>query len=295
MNKLHSKKYWIWLSLIKNVGSIKLKKLLYEYKIPEVIWKLDEKQLIKIEGIGKNTAKSIIESKNETYLIKTIIEMEKQNIGIITIQDKEYPKLLKNIYDPPIVLYYKGNKEILNNFGIAMIGCRDCSKYGQDVAKNFSYNLSNKNINIISGLAKGIDTYSHVGAILAKGKTIAVVGNGLDTIYPKENEKVIDKIIELGGCIISEYPLGTKPEKINFPARNRIISGMSNAVIVVEAKKKSGTLITVDFALEQGKDVFVVPGNINSINSVGTNDLIKQGARVATCYQDIIDEYKDNL
>ena len=191
------------------------------------------------------------------------------------------------------------------------MGCRECTDYGKKAAKYFSYNLSKeKSINIVSGLAKGVDSYAHWGSVGANiecgkfencgkkqnscgklnmncGKTIAVLGNGLDMIYPKENIELANEIIRSGGAIISEYPCGTKPDKMNFPARNRIISGMSQGIIVIEAKEKSGTLITVDFALEQGRDVFVVPGNINSINSVGTNDLIKQGAKMVTSYQEI--------
>ncbi len=293
MEELESKRYWIWLSLIKNLGSLKLKRLLDMYHAPKRIWDLTKEELININGIGEKTAEQIICNKYKENLENYILKMQNKNIGILTINDEEYPTILKEIYDPPICLYYKGNKNILNNIGVAIVGCRECTNYGKKVAESFSYSIAKNNINIVSGLAKGIDTFSHIGAIYAKGKTIAVVGNGLDVIYPKENEKIINKIIELGGCIISEYPLGTKPERMNFPARNRIISGLSKGVIVVEAKKKSGTLITVDFALEQGKDVFVVPGNINSINSIGTNDLIKQGAKLVTCYQDVLQEYKN--
>lgn len=213
--------------------------------------------------------------------------MQKYGIGIINIKDKEYPQILKNIYDPPINLYIKGNKEILNNNSIAIVGCREATEYGKKAAKYFAYNLSKKGINIVSGLAKGIDSYSHIGTFQNEGKTIAVIGNGLDMIYPSENIWIAKKILETGGAIISEYPLGTKPEKMNFPARNRIISGISKGIIVVEAKEKSGTLITVDFALEQGRDVYVVPGNINSVNSIGTNELIKQGAKMITTYDEV--------
>ena len=214
--------------------------------------------------------------------------MQKHNIDIININDENYPKILKEIYDPPISLYIKGNKNILNNTSVAIIGCRQASQYGIKVAKYFGYNLAKNEVNVVSGLAKGIDSYAHIGSICANGKTIAVIGNGIDTIYPKENINIANKILEKGGTIISEYPLGTKPEKMNVPARNRIISGISKSVIVVEAKEKSGTLLTVDFALEQGRDVYVVPGNINSINSIGTNELLKQGAKIITCYKDII-------
>lgn len=290
---MENKKYWIWFSLIKNLGSKRKQKLLEVYKSPENIYKLNQKELMLIPGIGNKIAKDILDRQTRINIDKHIKYLQKNNIDILPITAQGYPQLLKEIYDPPICLYVKGNKEILNNKSIAIVGCRDATDYGKKAAKYFAYNLSNKKINIISGLAKGVDSYAHVGNLCARnedirsGKTVAVVGNGLDRIYPKENEYLANKIIENGGAIISEYPLGTKPDKMNFPARNRIISGMSEGIIVVEAKEKSGTLITVDFALEQGRDVYVVPGNINSINSVGTNNLIKQGAKVVTSFLDI--------
>ena len=288
MKNLENKKYWIWFSLIKGLGSKRKQKLLESYKTPEKIYKLTKKELIETNGIGKKIVENILKSKDEDYLKKYILYMQKHNIDIININDENYPKILKEIYDPPISLYIKGNQNILNNTSVAIIGCRQASQYGIKVAKYFGYNLAKNEVNVVSGLAKGIDSYAHIGSICANGKTIAVIGNGIDTIYPKENINIANKILEKGGTIISEYPLGTKPEKMNFPARNRIISGISKSVIVVEAKEKSGTLLTVDFALEQGRDVYVVPGNINSINSIGTNELLKQGAKIITCYKDII-------
>lgn len=288
MKNLENKKYWIWFSLIKRLGSKRKQKLLESYKTPEKIYKLTKKELIATNGIGEKMVENILKSKDEDYLKKYILYMQKHNIDIININDENYPKILKEIYDPPISLYIKGNKNILNNTSVAIIGCRQASQYGIKVAKYFGYNLAKNEVNVVSGLAKGIDSYAHIGSICANGKTIAVIGNGIDTIYPKENINIANKILEKGGAIISEYPLGTKPEKMNFPARNRIISGLSKSVIVVEAKEKSGTLLTVDFALEQGRDVYVVPGNINSINSIGTNELLKQGAKIITCYKDII-------
>lgn len=288
MKNLENKKYWIWFSLIKGLGSKRKQKLLESYKTPEKIYKLTKKELIETNGIGEKMVENILKSKDEDYLKKYILYMQKHNIDIININDENYPKILKEIYDPPISLYIKGNQNILNNTSVAIIGCRQASQYGIKVAKYFGYNLAKNEVNVVSGLAKGIDSYAHIGSICANGKTIAVIGNGIDTIYPKENINIANKILEKGGTIISEYPLGTKPEKMNFPARNRIISGISKSVIVVEAKEKSGTLLTVDFALEQGRDVYVVPGNINSINSIGTNELLKQGAKIITCYKDII-------
>ena len=291
MQNIENKKYWVWLSLIPSLGSKRKQKLLKIYKNPEKIYNLSEKELTKVQGIGENLAKNIVDINIKVQVSKHLEYMQKNNIDIISIFDKEYPEILKQIYDFPISLYIKGNKEILNNNSIAIVGCRQASDYGKRVAKYFAYNLAKEGINIVSGLAVGIDSYSHIGAVCANGKTVAVLGNGLDRVYPIENEYLHNKIIETGGAIISEYPLGTKPEKMNFPARNRIISGLSKSVIVIEAKEKSGTLITVDFALEQGRDIFVVPGNIDTINSVGTNELIKQGASIATTYKDILESY----
>lgn len=206
----------------------------------------------------------------------------------IPIESLKYSNILKQIYDPPKKLYVMGDENLLNDISIAIVGCRDNTEYGKKAAKYFSYNLAKQNVCIISGLAKGIDRFAHIGALQAKGKTIAVVGNGLDIVYPRENENLAQEIIKNGGAIISEYPLGIKPQKQYFPARNRIISGLSNGVLVVEAKEKSGSLITADFAIDQGKEVFAVPGNINSLNSVGTNNLIKDGAIPVSNYQDIL-------
>lgn len=320
MINVEEKIYWIWLSLIQGLGSIKKQKLLECYKTPRKIYEAKQNDLLKIPKINAKDVENILNRNTKNQVYMHIEYMKKNNIDIITIEDKNYPQSLKLIYDMPISLYIKGNKEILNNKSIAIVGCRDASEYGKKAGEYFSYNLSKKSINIISGLAKGIDSYAHYGNIVAIeeekylsskkinkkvidkqiinnlnvkdntdfcGKTIAVVGNGLDNIYPKENKGLEEKIIKSGGTIISEYPLGTKPEKMNFPARNRIISGMSEGVLVIEAKEKSGTLITVDYALEQGKDVYVIPGNINSITSIGTNDLIKQGAKMVTRYEEI--------
>ena len=311
MEDLENKKYWIWLSLIKGLGCVRKNKLLKMYGTPERIYELSKSDLLKIDGIGEETATNIIETKNEKILNYHIKYMKENNIDIIHICEKSYPQILKQIYDAPVSLYIRGNKKILNGENVGIVGCRDCTDYGKKAAKYFGYNLSKeKSINIVSGLAKGVDSYAHWGSVGANievkgdkncgkkysgcgkqnidcGKTIAVLGNGLDMIYPKENIELANEIIRNGGAIISEYPCGTKPDKMNFPARNRIISGISQGIIVIEAKEKSGTLITVDFALEQGRDVFVVPGNINSMNSIGTNDLIKQGAKMITSYEEI--------
>ena len=310
MNNIEEKRYWIWLSLIPNLGVKRKQILLEKYKDVKNIYNASKEELLKTNGIGEKLVEAILNLKIRKSVNKHLKYLQENNIDIISITEKEYPKMLKEIYDPPISLYIRGNKEILNEKSIAIVGCRDATTYGKKAAKYFAYNLAKEGFNIISGLARGIDSYSHIGCIVADreekdnasnriknganiknniAKTIAVLGNGLDTIYPTENKYLAQEIIKRGGAIISEYPLGTKPEKMNFPARNRIVSGLAKGLIVVEAKEKSGTLITVDFALEQGKDVYVVPGNINETTSVGTNELIKQGAKLVSTYMDILE------
>lgn len=282
-------KYWIWFSRIEKLSVIKKELLLKKFKTPQNIWSLKKQELDTITELDENDVKQILEMKYRENLDKYQNYIEKNKIQIITICDTNYPEQLKNIYDKPIVLYALGNTDILHKTGVAIVGCRDCSEYGKKTALKIGYELAKKDLCIISGLAKGIDKYSHIGALEAGGSTIGVIGCGLDYIYPYENKNLYERIIKNNGLIITEYIVGTKPNKINFPARNRIISGLSKGVIVVEAKEKSGSLITADFALEQGKEVFAIPGNIDNINSKGTNELIKQGAIIATDCRDIIE------
>ena len=286
--EIEEKYYKVWLTLIEGMGIKKYAKLLEKFKNNKAIYNATKEELMQVKIIDEKVANRIINPETRKKVKRHIEYMEKNRIDIIAINDEEYPYNLKQIYSPPIALYIKGNRKIFQNKSISIVGCRECSDYGKNVAQKISYDLAIHKVNIVSGLAKGIDSYAHWGAVYGKGITIAVLGNGLDMIYPKENQYLAEKIIKTNGAIITEYPLGTKPEKMNFPARNRIISGISDGVIVVEAKKKSGTLITVDFALEQGRDVFVIPGNINSETSEGTNDLIKQGAQLITNYKEIL-------
>lgn len=255
---MESKKYWIWLSRIQGLDNKKIIELLKKFKSPEQIWKLTEKELNSLE-LEERIVNKILNKQYRTNLCKYVEYMNKNNIDIITFYDKEYPKNLRNIYCPPICLYVKGDKKILNEKSIGIVGCRLCSKYGKEVAIKLSSSLAKYNINIVSGLARGIDKYGHLGCIEGRGKTIAVLGNGLDTIYPFENTELARQIIKTGGTIVSEYIIGTNPNKENFPARNRIISGLSNGIVVIEAKRRSGSMITVENALEQGKEVFAVP------------------------------------
>lgn len=268
--------------------------MLAEYK------KITNKKKIELLHTYKNINEicSIFNLNQEEKIDKYIKYMQEKNIQIISYYDKTYPQQLKNLYDAPIVIYAIGNCRILNSKNkIAVIGARKASNYGINIARQIGIFLSKNNIHTISGLALGIDVNSHLGVLKenslnsASGRAIAVIGNGLDNIYPYQNKEIAEKIINSGGCIISEYIIGTKPLKNNFPARNRIISALADKLIVVEVEnEKSGTMITVDFSLELGKEIYVVPGNINSKMSVGTNKLIKDGAKIITEFNDIIDE-----
>lgn len=281
-------KYWIWLSRIKKLTSIKKEILLKRFKSPKNIWNLSKNDLTKVKELNIEEIKEIL---NKNYREKIEIFQEyliKNEINIVTMFDKQYPYKLKNIYDKPVILFTKGNLELLNKKGVAIVGSRECTSYGENIARKLAYDLAKNNICVISGLARGIDKYAHIGALEAKGNTIAVIGNGLDVVYPYENKNLYERIIENNGLIVTEYIVGTRPNKMNFPARNRIISGLSDGIVVVEAKEKSGALITADFGLEQGREIYAVPGNINEENSKGTNELIKQGANILTTYEDIL-------
>lgn len=279
--------YWIWLSIL-NLRSIEKIKLIEIFKNPKIIYNLKEKDLKKITDSEEIIYKII--DKTKRYNLENILkESVKNNIKIILYTNKIYSQKLSKIYDYPIVLYAKGNVDLLNSNSISIVGCRNCSEYGKKVAEKFSYMLAKKNFTIVSGMARGIDSYAHKGALMAKGNTIAVLGSGIDYIYPKENKNLYKNILDNNGLIISEHSLDTKPIPEYFPQRNRIISGLANKILVVEATKNSGSIITASFAIEQGKNVYAVPGNITSNNSSGTNELIKDGAILVCSLEDILD------
>ena len=282
-------KYWIWFSRIQKLTCLEKEKLLNKYESPENIWNLEFNTLKNETDLSDECINEIVNYEYRQNLEKYQKYMQVNNIKMITLNDYEYPDKLRNIYDKPIVLFAKGNLQLLKVKSIAIVGSRNCSNYGIQVAKKISYNLAKENICIISGLAKGIDKCAHIGALNAQGATIAVIGNGLDYIYPYENKDLYERILKNNGLIVTEYIIGTKPNKVNFPARNRIISGLSDGIVVVEASKKSGALITANIGLEQGKEIYAVPGNIDSPMSVGTNELIRDGANVVLNYNDVLE------
>lgn len=271
--------YEVWLSNI-NISNKRKIELLKKFRTAKKIWNLDKKSLEKLD-LKESEINNILENEEKRNLEKYVNYMVKHNILLVSCFSEKYPDSLKFIDNRPVFLYIRGNIENLYEDCIAIVGSRNASIYGRNVARKIAKELADRNINIVSGLAAGIDKFAHLGALESKtGKTIAVLGTGIsdNEIYPFENKKLFENILESKGTIISEFKLGTKPLKYNFPLRNRIISGLSKKLIVVEAAKNSGSLITADFALEQGKDIYAVPGNITSENSVGTNELIKQGA-----------------
>lgn len=273
---------------MKNMSYEILQLLIQKYGNIQNIWDLDENELLKNKFLSKEIIYDLTNFTYKQNLEKYANYIQKNKIKIVSYNDWRYPIKLKNIDNRPIVLYMKGNLNNINDESAAIVGSRNCSLYGKKNADFFSYELAKRNVNVVSGLAKGIDAVAHQSCINAKGKTVAIIGNGLDNIYPKENLKLAEKILENNGLIISEYIVGTKPEKENFPRRNRIISGISDAIIVVEASNKSGALITANYGINQGKEVWAIPGDIYSYSSIGTNNLIKDGANVLTNINDIV-------
>ena len=282
-------KYWIWLASVEGLGPVKKFALLNKFETAKRIYNATEKEILKVDGMSDKIVQNMQKAKDAKLLEKYEKYILKNDIKIINISDDNYPAKLKNIHAQPITIFANGDISLLNSKSIAIVGSREPSKYGIYVAEKFSKELSKEGITIVSGLARGIDTFAHVGALSSFGKTIAVLGSGIDVVYPKENAKYYREISEKG-LIISEYIVGTAPESKNFPQRNRIISGLSDGVLVVEARKNSGTMITTDFALEQGKELYVIPGNITSNLSAGTNNLIKEGAKLVTDVYEILED-----
>jgi DNA processing protein len=279
---------------VPDLGPVRIKKLIQYFGSGEKILNASSAMLAEVEGIGRKIAESILSWEKYFDLSKEYKLLEDSKVKFITIDDPEYPALLKEIYDPPIVLYVKGNLEECDQNAIAIVGARDASYYGINTARRFARELASRGITIVSGCARGVDTAAHTGALQGSGRTIAVFGCGLDKMYPPENAELAGQIA-LNGAVLSEFPVGTLPVKQNFPRRNRIISGLCHGVIVVEAGKNSGSLITARLAAEQGREVFSVPGRIDAVTSQGTNVLIKNGAKPVFDIDDILEEFVEKI
>lgn len=277
---------WLAISLTPGLGPTKARKLVEHFGTPEAVFRASLTEL-ESTGIQAVSAQSLATGKSAELAREEIARAAAADATVISMDDPSYPPRLKEIYDPPLILRVRGNLDVLTKPGIAMVGTRHPTPYGSGMAERLACDLAAQGLVIISGMARGVDTASHRGAISAKGKTVAVFGTGVDVIYPKENSRLSEQILALGGALISEFPLGTSAFPQNFPIRNRIISGMSVGVLVVEAAEYSGTRITARCALEQNRDVFAVPGNVTNKNSWGPNTLIKQGAKLVATWEDV--------
>jgi len=288
-------KDWISLNMTPGVGPRVATNLLERFGSPSAVFHARRHELESLR-LKPETIESII--KNE-FAERAEGELDRvKNLGgdILILDDGSYPNLLREIADPPITLYVRGDwQRCLDQPCVGVIGSRQCSTYGENASEMLSRDLASRGITIVSGLARGIDSAAHRGALQAKGRTVAVMGTGIDGVYPKENTRLVREILDGGGCLVSQFPLGTPPLKDNFPYRNRIISGLSLGVLIVEASERSGSLITARLAAEQNREVMAVPGNITSSNSYGTNYLIKAGAKLVQQWQDVVAELPSEI
>lgn len=281
---------YIALNMVKGLGVVTLRNAVHVLGSAKRVFCSNSEELAQIKGIGVARAEMIVEEIRKVDWEKEKEFAEKKSVNLITIIDDEYPELLKKISSPPSVLYVLGDTEAINVPSVGIIGTRNPSLYGRAMAKKFSYGLAQRGVCVVSGLALGIDTEAHSGALLGKGRTTAVVGSALDCLYPKDNTELARNIIRSGGAVVSEYPFGVSGNRYTFPMRNRIISGLSRGVLVVEAALNSGSLITAEQAMEQNRPVMAIPGRLDSELSAGTNRLIADGARLVETVDDVLEE-----
>lgn len=281
-------RYWIGFSKVPGIGPARLRALLDYYGDIETAWCANPGELRAI-GLDRRSVESLVKTRQTVSLEAELDKLEKLNITVLTWDSSDYPKLLKNIPDPPITLYVRGRLLPNDEWAVGVVGTRRASTYGKESTRLLVSGLVNNGVTIVSGLAYGIDTQAHRMAVEQGGRTIAVLGCSVELIYPSENKKLAEIILN-NGAIVSEYPLGTQPESGNFPRRNRIISGLTLGVLFVEGGYKSGARITVDYALEQGREVMAVPGSILRKSGHGANFLIQNGAKLVTSVEDILEE-----
>ena len=289
MEHLHD---YILLNTVKGLGYKKTERLLRVFGDAKAVLKAKKQQLRAVEGIDTETAEriSVLDRK---VLDDELRLIEKRGVAVISAFDPSYPENLKNTYSPPLVLYVKGCLKPEDADAVAIVGSRLPSRYGMTMCEKLAYDLAIRGITVVSGLARGIDTMAHSGSLKA-GRTIAVLGSGLNRLYPPENRRLAEEISE-GGAVISEFPMNTPPFRHNFPRRNRIISGLALGVVVVEASERSGSLITARFALDENREVFAVPGQVGTKTSIGANSLIKEGAKLVEDWEDVISEIRNSL
>ncbi|MGC9333290.1 MAG: DNA-processing protein DprA [Anaerolineae bacterium] len=280
--------YWVGFSKVSGIGATRLRALIDYFGELETAWNADAHDL-RQAGLDRRSLDNLLKARAKLDLGAEVQRLARAGIQVLTWDDADYPPNLRQIYNAPPVLYVQGRIETRDEWAVAVVGTRRASVYGKEAARMLAAGLAQAGVTVVSGLARGIDTVAHRSCLEAGGRTLAVLGCGLDTIYPRENTRLAAEIVE-HGALVSEYALGTRPEARNFPPRNRIISGLTLGTVVVEAGQSSGALITADFAAEQGRDVFAVPGSIFARASRGTNELIEQGAKVVRDVADILEE-----
>jgi len=281
--------FWLALTRIEGLGIRGCHKLIEHFGSPQAAYMASLTELESC-GVPARVAQAIFAQAELKEAESEVKEIGRADCEVVAFDSKDYPPLLKQIPDAPLLLYVRGDVRVLSRHAVAMVGTRRPSAYGSSVAHRLAHDLAQRQLVVASGLARGVDSAAHRGALEGKGKTVAVLGSGIDVIYPRENKRLADEIVK-SGAVISEFPLGTGPTPENFPIRNRIISGLSLGVVVVEAAEYSGSLITARLALEQNREVFAVPGNITSAQSFGPNHLIKQGAKLVDQWMDVIEEF----
>lgn len=281
-------KYWVGFNIVRGIGPMRFRALVDHFGDLEKAWHADARELKKA-GLDRRALESLMTTRSTISLDGEMEKIERQGARVLTWDDPAYPPRLLNIYNPPPVLYVKGEILSEDQWAVAVVGTRRATVYGKEAARWIAGDLARNRVTIVSGLARGIDSEAHRAALDAGGRTIAVLGSGIDIIYPPESRRLAQAVVERG-ALVSEYAIGTPPEAGNFPPRNRIISGLSLGVVIVEAGERSGALITGDFALEQGREVFAVPGNIFRRKSMGTNKLIQQGAKPVLSVEDVLEE-----
>ncbi len=287
-------KSWLALLTVPKIGPVRYVSLVKRFGSPKEVLSASEKELASLPDIGALIASNIKKHISWDKVEEQVKLVKKNRVKVVTFKDENYPSNLLSIYDPPPLLFFKGDIEREDRNAVAIVGSRSASPYGRRITERIGRELAKRKITIVSGLARGIDSISHQAALKENGRTIAVFGSGVDIIYPGENRKLAERI-QSCGAIISEFFLGTKPEAPNFPRRNRLISGLSLGVVIVEAGTRSGALVTAGWAIEQNREVFAIPGNLGAKNSEGTNSLIKQGAKLVTSVEDILEELNITL
>lgn len=287
---MNSTEACIAINLIPGMGPVRLRRLLHLFESPERILLARENELQRADGIGPEVARAIADWENQVDLQGELSAIREGNAKVVTQESPQYPTLLREIYDPPIVLYYRGTLVEGERHAIGVVGTRKPSHYALEASKKLSYQLAYAGLSVVSGLARGIDTAAHQGALAAKGRTVGVLGSGLNAFYPAENNVLAEKICECGGAVVSEFPMNRKADKQTFPMRNRIVSGWSFGLLVVEAAYNSGALISANQAGEQGRTLYAVPGRMDNPGCFGSNRLIQQGAKLVMDAKDILDD-----